>query len=74
MELTHQILMYDTLDTLEKREQSILKLYYLAGFTEEEIAESYQISQPRIHQIKEGALRKCKEELQRQKKKYVSIV
>jgi len=64
MEQTQQILIYDTLETLNQREQGILKLFYLAGFTEEEIAESYQISQPRIHQIKKRALEKCKKQIQ----------
>ena len=60
MEQTQLILVYDVLFELDDREQGILKLYYWAGFTEEEIADSYQISQPRIHQIKERALEKCK--------------
>ena len=73
MELTQQILMYDTLATLKKREQSIIKLYYFAGFTEEEIAKSYHISHQRIHHIKKRALQKCKSQLEK-KQLYVSIV
>jgi len=60
MEQTQKILAYDVLVNLEEREQSILKLYYWAGFTEEEIADSYQITQPRVNQIKSRALEKCK--------------
>jgi RNA polymerase sigma factor (sigma-70 family) len=63
MEQTQKIYLYDALDTLEQREQSIIKLFYLAGFNEEEIAQSYHISQQRIHQIKKRALEKCKLEL-----------
>lgn len=73
MDLTQKILIYDALRTLERREQSILKLYYFTGFTEEEIAYSYQVSQPMIHKIKERALEKCKLQLEK-KPKYVSIV
>ena len=64
MEQTQRILDYDVLANLEDREQSILKLYYWAGFTEEEIADSYQITQQRINQIKKRALEKCKKQLQ----------
>ena len=64
MEQTQRILDYDVLVNLEDREQSILKLYYWAGFTEEEIADSYQITQQRINQIKKRALEKCKKQLQ----------
>jgi len=60
MEQTQKILVSDVLFKLEDREQGILKLYYWAGFTEEEIAESYQITHQRVHQIKERALEKCK--------------
>jgi len=64
MEQTQKILIYDALKTLEQREQSIVKLYYLAGFNEKEIADSYNISQQRVHQIKKKALRKCKSQLE----------
>jgi RNA polymerase sigma factor (sigma-70 family) len=74
MELIQKIIIYDTLATLKIREQSVLKLYYIAGFNETEIAESYQISQPMIHKIKKRALEKCRKELERKKLKYVSIV
>lgn len=74
MELTQQILMYDALSTLKKREQSIIKLYYFAGFTEEEIATSYHISHQRIHHIKERALQKCRLQLQQKKLEYASFV
>jgi len=73
MEQTQKIIIYDALATLNKREQSILKLYYLAGFSEEEIAESYQISQPMIHKIKKRALEKCKLQLEK-KPTFASIV
>ena len=70
MELTQKILAYDILATLEKREQDILKLYYIAGYTEEEIAEFYLISHPRVHKIKQKALEKCKK-LTTEKQSYV---
>jgi RNA polymerase sigma factor (sigma-70 family) len=73
MEQTQKIYLYDALDSLKQKEQSILKLYYFAGFTEEELAESYHISHQRIHQIKERALQKCKLKLQ-EKLLSVSIV
>ena len=60
MELTQKIYIDDVITNLEDREQSILKLYYYAGFSEEEIADSYQISQQRVNQIKSRALQKCK--------------
>jgi RNA polymerase sigma factor (sigma-70 family) len=63
MEQTQRILVYDALKTLQQREKGILKLYYFAGFSEEEIAESYQISQPMIHKIKKRALEKCRKQL-----------
>ena len=72
MGLTRQILVADILLNLEEREQSILKLYYWAGFTEVEIAESYQISQSRLHKIKERALQKCRK-LIKEKKPFVII-
>jgi len=74
MELVQKIIIYDALATLKIREQSVLKLYYIAGFNEVEIAESYKISIPRVHQIKKRALEKCRKELERKKLKYVSIV
>jgi RNA polymerase sigma factor (sigma-70 family) len=74
MEQTQKIIIYDALETLQEKEQSIIKLYYLAGFTEFEIAESYQISQQAIHKIKKRALEKCRKELERKKLKYVNIV
>jgi len=60
MEQTQKIYIEDVITSLKDREQNILKLYYWGGFTEEEIAESCQITQQRIHQIKERALEKCK--------------
>jgi RNA polymerase sigma factor (sigma-70 family) len=74
MEQTQKIIIYNALKTLERRERSILELYYYAGFSEDEIAESYQISIPRVNQIKKRALRKCRKELERKKLKYVNIV
>lgn len=65
MEQTQKIVIYDALETLKRREKGILKLYYFAGFTEEEIADSYQISQQAIHKIKKRALRKCKLQLEK---------
>jgi RNA polymerase sigma factor (sigma-70 family) len=73
MESTQKILIYDALNTLEPKEQSIVKLYYLAGFSEEDIASSYHISIPRVNQIKKRALAKCKLQLEK-KLKCVSIV
>lgn len=73
MESTQRILMYDALETLEQREQSIVRLYYFDGFSEEEIAFTYHITQQRVNQIKERALEKCKLQLEK-KQKCVSIV
>ena len=73
MEQTQRILIYNALDTLEKRERSVLKLIYFKGFTEEEIAESYQITQQRVNQIKKRALEKCKIQLE-EKPTFASIV
>ena len=72
MEQALKIYIDDVLLELKQREQSILKLYYFAGFTEVEIAESYQISQPRLHKIKERALQKCRK-LIKEKKPFVII-
>ena len=66
MELTQKILVSDVLFELDDREQGIIKLYYWAGFTEAEIAESYQITHQRVHQIKERALEKCKKLIEKQ--------
>ena len=74
MEQTQKILLYDALESLGNREKSIVKLIYLAGFTENEIAEAYNISQQRVHQIKERALQKCKTKLQQKKLEYANIV
>jgi len=74
MEQTQKILLYDALESLGSREKSIVKLIYLAGFTENEIAEAYNISQQRVHQIKERALQKCKSQLQQKKLEYANIV
>jgi len=71
MEQTQKIFLYDALATLERREQSILKLFYFAGFSEDEIADSYHITQQRVNQIKSRALEKCK--LQLNKKKLCAI-
>ena len=74
MEQTQKILLYDALESLGNREKSIVKLIYLAGFTENEIAEVYGVSQQRIQQIKERALQKCKSQLQQKKLEYANIV
>jgi RNA polymerase sigma factor (sigma-70 family) len=63
MEQTQKIIIYNALKTLERRERSILELYYYAGFSEDEIAESYQISIPRVNQIKKRALELCRKQL-----------
>lgn len=68
MEQTQQIYMDDVIATLKIREQGILKLYYYAGFSEDEIADSYQITQQRVNQIKKRALQKCKSKLQETRK------
>ena len=68
MEQTQKIYLYDALATLPQREQGILKLYFIAGFSEGEIADSYQISQQRVNQIKSRALLKCKKQLEEYKK------
>jgi RNA polymerase sigma factor (sigma-70 family) len=73
MEQTQKIIIYDALETLKQREQGILKLYYLAGFSEEEISEHYHISIPRVNQIKKRALEKCKIQLEK-KPTFASIV
>ena len=72
MEQTQKIYIDDALDILEEREKGILELYYYAGFSEEEIADSYRISIPRVNQIKKRALMKCKTQLQQLE--YASIV
>ena len=74
MEQTQKILLYDALESLGSREKSIVKLIYLAGFTENEIAEVYGVSQQRVHQIKERALQKCKSQLQKKELEYANIV
>ena len=74
MEQTQKILLYYALESLGNREKSIVKLIYLAGFTENEIAEAYGVSQQRVHQIKERALQKCKTKLQQKKLEYANIV
>jgi RNA polymerase sigma factor (sigma-70 family) len=74
MEQTQKIYLYDAMNTLTSIEKSIIELSYLAGFTEAEIAESYHISQQRIHQIKERALDKCKTQLQQKKLESANIV
>ena len=63
MEQTQKILTIDVLESLEEREQSILKLYYWAGFSKEEISESYQITQQRVNQIKKRAITKLRKML-----------
>ena len=70
MDLTQKIYLYDALATLPQREQGILKLYFVAGFSEDEIADSYQISQQRVNQIKSRALIKCKKQLEDYKQVY----
>ena len=60
MEQTQKILVYDNLVGLDQREQSIIKLYYWAGFTDGEIANSYLISQPMIHKIRKRAINKLR--------------
>ncbi len=67
MEQTQRILINDVLRNLKRGEQNILKLYYWAGFTEGEIAEFLEVSQPRIHQIKQRALTKCRIQLTEEK-------
>ena len=74
MEQTQKILLYDALESLGNREKSIIKLIYLTGFTENEIAEVYGVSQQRVHQIKERALQKCKTKLQQKELEYANIV
>ena len=65
MEQAQKKYIYDVINTLPQREQGIVKLY-MAGFTEVEIAESYQVSQQMIHKIKKRALGKCKVQLEQQ--------
>jgi RNA polymerase sigma factor (sigma-70 family) len=74
MEQTQKIIIHDALETLEEREQSIIKLYYFKGFSEIKIAKYYKISIPRVNQIKKRALEQCRKELERKKLKYVNIV
>lgn len=60
MELTQKILIADVIDNLEEREKNILDMYYWCGYKEREIAKYHNISQPRINQIKNRALGRCK--------------
>ena len=74
MEQTKKIYLHDALATLPQREQGILKLYFIAGFSEDEIADSYQISQPRVNQIKSRALLKCKKQLEEYKRQLCASI
>ncbi len=63
MDLTQTILLSDILEGLNLRERNILMGCYLYGYKEREMAKFYNISRVRIHQIKQRALEKCKEQL-----------
>ena len=63
MEREQKILIDDVLDSLNDREQSIIRLYYICGFTECELAEAFMVSQQMISKIKKRALEKCKQQI-----------
>lgn len=50
---------------LPPREQMIIQLHYLQGFTLSEIVAQFELSELRIWQLKQGALRRLREELSR---------
>ena len=45
---------------LSKRERNIITLYYLAGYTDEEIAKLYTLTQQAINYIRKKGINKLK--------------
>ena len=45
---------------LNKRERNIISLYYLAGYTDEEIAKLYTLTQQAINYIRKKGINKLK--------------
>ena len=74
MEQIQKIYIDDVINVLDEREQNIVKLYYYAGFSEVEIAEAFNLSTPRVNQIKKRALEKCRQQLEESKKKLCASI
>jgi len=47
-------------DLLTKRERKIISLYYLAGYTDEEIAKLYTLTQQAVNYIRKKGINKLK--------------
>ena len=60
MNLIQKIEIDKAMIILNSREQTIIKMYYIDGYKEREIADRYNLTHQRINKIKSRALEKMK--------------